>query len=278
MLNNVKADLRFYFMKSNKTIVSFTCIQERLMKKILTLCVLIIFGLTTAQAQFGKLIDKAKSSSVGKEASKILGDDDGNLDISGGLKEALEDGVGAAVKSLSATNGYLDSPYKILLPKEAVTVVDKLKMVPGFGDVEEKLVNKMNAAAEMAATKATPIFVDAIKGISFADAKNILFGADDAATNYLESGSRKGLYTAFLPVIQNALDEVNARTYWSTIVTKYNSLPFTKDVNPELDDHVNNTALDGMFSLIKVKEIGIREDVSQRTSPLLRDVFGQLDK
>lgn len=249
------------------------------MKHLFFFILLGFFITPSANAQFGKLIDKAKNSDIAKKATEVVtGEDSDKLDISGGLKEALEKGVGEAVTSLSATDGYLESPYKILLPKEAQKVVDKLKIVPGFGDVEQKLVKKMNAAAEIAAKEATPIFVDAITSMSFTDAKNILFGEDDAATSYLQKSSRKKLYTAFLPTIQSALDEVKARSYWKTIVTKYNSLPLTKDVNPELDDHVNNTALDGMFSLIQVKENGIRKDVGQRTSPLLKDVFGQLDK
>jgi len=248
------------------------------MKHLLLFVLFSVMIAPSANAQFGKLLDKAKNSEVVKKANDVIGGETSDkLDISGGLKEALEKGVGEAVTSLSATNGYLDSPYKILLPEEAQKVVDKLKMVPGFGDVEKKLINKMNAAAEIAAKKATPIFVDAITSMSFTDAKNILFGEDDAATSYLQKSSRQKLYTAFLPTIQDALDEVKARSYWKTIVTKYNSLPLTKDVNPELDDHVNNTALDGMFSLIEVKEEGIRKDVGQRSSPLLQDVFGQLD-
>ena len=226
----------------------------------------------SAEAQFGKLLDKAK-----KEVDKVMGDD-GSLDIAGGLKEALETGVDEAVTKLSAENGYLESPYKIILPEEAQKVIDKVRFVPGFADVETNLINKMNAAAESAAKKATPIFVDAITAITFDDARKILFGEDDEATRYLERGSREALYASFLPVIQEALDEVNARTYWKSIVEKYNSLPLTKDVNPELDDHVNNKALDGMFGLIETKELGIRQDIDQRTSPLLQDVFAELDK
>ena len=164
-----------------------------------------------------------------------------------------------------------------MLPEEARKVVDKLKLVPGFAGVERDLVEKMNQAAESAAKKATPIFVDAITSMSFEDASNILFGPEDAATNYLETSSRKKLYDAFLPVIQEALDEVNARSYWKAVVDKYNGLPFTTDVNPELDDHVNNKSLDGLFSLIEVKEKGIREDVGQRSSPLLKEVFAKQD-
>ena len=242
------------------------------MKYILSL--LIVLGFTLqADAQFGKLLEKAKNNDIVK---KVIGNDE-SLDIAGGLKEALEKGVDEAVTSLSAEDGYHKSPYKILLPEEARAVVNKLKIIPGFQDVEEKLVMKMNAAAESAAKKATPIFVNAITSMSFDDARKILFGEDDAATRYLDNSSRSALYDAFLPAIQGALDEVNARTYWKSVVEKYNSLPFVKKVNPKLDDHVNNKALDGMFGLIEVKEEGIRKDVDQRTSPLLKDVFSKLD-
>ena len=198
--------------------------------------------------------------------------------IAGGLKEALDKGVTEAVSSLSAKDGYLASPYKILVPEDAQKIVSKLKLVPGFQNVEKELVAKMNEAAEVAAKEATPIFVSAIKDMSITDAKDILFGEDDSATRYLETGSRSKLYNLFLPIIQNALQQVDATKYWNGIVTKYNKLPLTKDLNPDLDDHVNDKALDGLFGLIQVKETGIRKDVNQRTSPLLKDVFGELDK
>ncbi|HPN71857.1 MAG TPA: DUF4197 domain-containing protein, partial [Saprospiraceae bacterium] len=150
--------------------------------------------------------------------------------------------------------------------------------IPGFGDVEEKLVAKMNQAAEIAAKKATPIFVDAIKQMTVKDASSILFGEKNAATTYLNKTSRQPLYDTFMPVIQSSLDEVNARTYWASVVEAYNKIPFIKKLNPALDDHVNQKALDGLFSLIEVKEAGIREDVGQRTSPLLKEVFSKLDK
>jgi hypothetical protein len=233
----------------------------------------VAFLSTSVNAQFGKLLDKAKESAT---ALKKTGDTSG-LDISGGLKEALEKGTLEAVSSLSAKDGYLKSPYKIEIPSEAQKVVSKLKMVPGFQDVEANLTTKMNEAAEIAAKKAAPIFVNAIKQMSFSDAKNILFGEENAATQYLTKTSKAALYAEFMPVIQASLDEVNARTYWKSAVDKYNAIPFSKDMNPDLDDHVNNKALEGMFGLIAKKELGIRKDVDQRSSPLLKDVFGQLD-
>ncbi len=246
------------------------------MKKTILLSFTMILLATSGYGQFGKLLDKAKESA--SSLKKKGGADGGALDISGGLKEALNKGVGEAVSKLSATDGYLKSPYKILIPKDAAKVISKLKMVPGFGDVEEQLIAKMNAAAEIAAKEATPIFIDAIKGMTIVDAKDILFGNPDAATRYLESSTRKNLYKLFMPIIKSALNEVDATKYWNGVVTKYNKLPLTKDMNPDLDDHVNSKALDGLFSLIEVKESGIRSDVEQRTSPLLMDVFGKLDK
>lgn len=238
------------------------------MKQVLLLLSAFMILSFSAEAQFGKLLKKAESIVTGSDGS----------DIGLGIKEALEVGVDEAVQSLAQENGYLESPYKILLPEEARTVTSKLSKVPGFQNIEKDLIAKMNEAAELAAKKAGPIFLNSIKQMTFADAMDILSGQEDAATRYLEKTSRQSLYTEFMPVIQTALDEVNARSLWKSAVDAYNNIPFVKKQNPELDDHVNNKALDGMFSLIEVKEEGIRTDVSQRTSPLLQEVFAQQDK
>lgn len=223
----------------------------------------------TVEAQIGELLNKAKSVVKGESSME---DETGSA-----LKEALNLGVEKAVKELSVENGYLESPYKILIPEDAQTVIDKVKFVPGFENVERDLIEKMNEAAEIAAAKATPIFIDAIKQMTIKDATNILLGEKDAATRYLDNTTRPALYSAFMPVIQTSLDEVNARTYWSTVVNAYNKIPFVKKMNPELDDHVNNKGLDGLFSLIEKKEEGIRGDQDQRTTDLLRRVFAKQD-
>lgn len=223
---------------------------------------------TKSEAQFKDLLNKAKEA--------VLPSEDGEIGL--GLKQALEFGVNEAVEKLSAEKGYFESPYKIFVPEEARQIVAKVKMVPGFSDVEQQLIEKMNKAAELAAKKATPIFVEAITDMTFRDAMNILLGEQDAATRYLETETRTALYTAFLPVIQSALDEVNARTYWKSVISAYNSIPFVKKVNPALDDHVSQKALDGLFSLIEVKESKIRGDQSERNTDLLKKVFAKQDK
>lgn len=198
-------------------------------------------------------------------------------EIGAGLKEALDLGVGKAVTFLSAENGYLGSSYKILVPEEAQSVVSRLKSVPGFGNIEEKLEEKMNRAAELAVAKAKPIFVDAIKQLTFQDAMSLLMGDKDAATRYLERTTTQSLTAAFLPIIQQSLDEVNAREYWRTAVTAYNRIPLVQKTNPELDQHVTDKALAGLFGLVEVKELEIRDNPALRTSELLRKVFSKQD-
>ena len=241
------------------------------MKK-LGLIILSLSIITSLSAQnLGGLLKKAENVINGGDV-KLSEEDIGN-----GLKEALNIGVGKAVDFLSAEDGYYKSPYKILLPEEAQQVVSKVKMVPGFENVEEELVERLNRAAELAAAKAKPIFISAITQMTFQDAMEILMGEKDAATRYLEKTTRQQLFTEFMPVVQQSLDEVNAREYWRSVVQAYNKIPFIKKMNPELDEYVTQKGLDGMFSLIEKKELDIRKNQSSRTSDLLTKVFAKQD-
>ena len=235
--------------------------------RIILMLLVFVFSVSTSNAQ--------KFRDLLKKTTKSLFNEDGDIGL--GLKQALEFGVNQAVEELSSEGGYLDSKYKILIPDEARQVISKLKFVPGFENVERDLIAKMNEAAEHAAREATPIFVSAITEMSFDDALQILSGEQDAATRYLEGATRNQLYDSFMPVIQNALDEVNAREYWTTAVEAYNKIPFVKKVNPELDDHVTNKGLDGLFGEIQKKEEGIRSNQNERTTELLQKVFAQQD-
>lgn len=238
------------------------------MQRWTVLAVLLILAVGLPAQGLKDLVNKAKKELTG-------GADD---ETGSGLKEALNAGVKEAVDFLSTPDGYYKSAYKILLPEEVLQVTGKLKSVPGFGDVEDQLIEKMNRAAEDAAAKATPIFVDAIKQMTFKDAMNILMGEKNAATQYLHSSTFDPLFGEFMPVIQSALDEVNAREYWRGAVTAYNKLPFVSKANPELDRYVTEKALAGMFSLVEKKEKEIRENTGARTSDLLKKVFAKQDK
>jgi len=195
-----------------------------------------------------------------------------------GLKQALEFGVGEGAQKLSMKDGFFKSPYKILLPAEARKVTDKLAKIPGFNNVENKVLELLNRGAEDAAKKAKPIFVSAIKQMTFGDAMNILMGADNSATNYLNSATNQQLYNEFNPVIAKSLDNVGFRKYWSDAVNAYNKIPFVSKLNPSLDDYVTQQALKGMFSMVEKKEKSIRTNVSARSTDLLKKVFAKQDK
>jgi len=206
--------------------------------------------------------------------STVLSDQDVSL----GLKEALNNGVSSGVDYLSAKDGFYKSAYKILLPEEAQMVIDKLKIIPGFDQVEDEINRRVNQAAENAVTKAQPIFVQAVRKMTFKDVWNILMGEQNAATTYLHKNTYSQLFNEFEPVVVNSLNQFGALDYWTELVTKYNALPFVKDVNPKLEDHITNKALDGLFDLIEKKELGIRTDIKERPTDLLRRVFAKQDK
>ncbi len=200
-----------------------------------------------------------------------------NADVAAALKQALDKGVDQSVKTLSAQDGYYASVYKILLPEEATKIIDKLKFIPGFTNLEEEAIKKINKAAEDAASKAGPIFLNAIKQMTFDDAMGILMGEKNAATTYLHNKTYQPLYGEFKPVMVSSLNKFGALDLWSDAINKYNSLPFVTRINPDLADHVTSKALVGLFALVEKKELGIRSDVSQRTSDLLRKVFAKQD-
>jgi hypothetical protein len=201
-----------------------------------------------------------------------------NADIASGLKEALNKGVDMSVQTLSAQNGYYDSVYKILLPDEASKVIEKLRFIPGFENLEADAIKRINQAAEDAASKAGPIFLGAIRQMTFDDVMNILMGDKNAATQYLHNKTYQALYNEFKPVMNQSLNKFGALDLWTKATGKYNGLPFIKPINTDLADHVTNKALIGLFDLVEKKELGIRTDISQRTSDLLRKVFAKQDK
>ncbi|MFZ1751118.1 MAG: DUF4197 domain-containing protein [Saprospiraceae bacterium] len=200
-----------------------------------------------------------------------------NADIAAGLKQALDKGVDQSVKTLSATDGYYASIYKILLPDEASKIIDKLKFIPGFSNLEEEAIKRINKAAEDAASKAGPIFLNAIKQMTFEDVMGILMGEKNAATTYLNNKTYSALYNEFTPVMNASLNKFGALDLWKDAITQYNSLPFITKINPDLADHVSNKALVGLFALVEKKELGIRTDISQRTTDLLQKVFAKQD-
>ncbi len=202
----------------------------------------------------------------------------GNAEIAQGLREALDMGIDKQVSKLTQTDGFFRNELvKILLPEE-LQKVDKTLRDVGLGSLADEGLKILNRAAEDAVGEATPIFIDAVKGITFNDARNILLGSDDAATQYLTKTTQTALYQKFNPIIQNSFAKVGADKIWNNLITRYNGIPFTKDVNPDLTDYVTQEALKGVYTMIAVEEKEIRTKVSSRTTDLLRRVFVLQDK
>lgn len=235
------------------------------MKKILL--ILILATGNVGHAQFQKLFDKIKGN-TGLSQEQI-----GN-----GLKQALDNGIKNQVTKLTAQDGfYKNELVKILIPDELKAVDKGLRRI-GMGNLVDEGIKVLNRAAEDAVKTATPIFVNAVKEITFNDAKNILLGEKNAATMYLETKTQQDLYQNFMPVVEQSFSKVEADKIWNQLISKYNSIPFVKKVNPNLTDYVTNQALKGVFTMIAVEELGIREKVGLRDTALLKQVFALQDK
>ncbi|WP_394760287.1 DUF4197 domain-containing protein [Flavobacterium sp.] len=232
-------------------------------KSILLLAILPFFGCAELQQ-------------VANQLPGIL--EQGNVDISAGLKEALNNGISKQVTKLTATDGFFkNEAVKILLPEELKKVDAGLRKI-GMSKLADDGLRAINRTAEDAVKEATPIFVDAVTGMSFTDAKNILMGNESAATTYLQGSTSTALYGKFNPVIKNSFAKVGADKIWTNIITKYNSIPLVKKVNPDLTDYVTNQAMNGVFKMIAVEEKDIRTNINARTSNLLKNVFAMQDK
>ncbi len=197
--------------------------------------------------------------------------------IGNGLRQALDNGIKNQVSKLTSKDGfYRNELVKILLPQELQAVDKGLRKI-GLGNLADEGIKVLNRAAEDAVKTATPIFVNAVKEITFNDAKNILLGEQNAATTYLQEKTNTALYSSFSPVIKNSFSKVGADKVWNNLISKYNSLPFVKKVNPNLTQYITNQALKGVFTMIEVEEKGIREKVGLRNTALLKQVFALQD-
>ncbi len=201
----------------------------------------------------------------------------GNAEIAQGLRDALNLGIEKQVNKLAIKDGFFRNELvKILLPDE-LKKVDKTLRDVGLGNLADEGLRILNRAAEDAVKEATPIFVDAVKGINFGDAKQILLGNDNAATVYLEQNTKTKLYDKFNPIIKNSFKKVGADQIWNNIITSYNKLPLTTDVNPDLTDYTTQEALDGVYTMIAIEEKEIRTKIGSRTTELLKKVFALQD-
>lgn len=220
-------------------------------------CVLVLLALpcvSLGRAQFGSLSD-----------SKIVA----------GLKEALQIGAGNAVNLTGRLDGFFkNAAIKILLPKQLETVGKGLRAV-GQGKMVDEFVLSMNRAAEKAAPQARKFFVDAIKEMTFDDARKILTGGDTAATEYFKEKTADKIATAFRPIIETAMNDVGATRQYKELTGRVRNLPFVRTESLDIDDYVVNKSLDGLFYMVGEEEKKIRKDPLARVTSILKDVFGK---
>lgn len=215
-----------------------------------------------------------------------------NAENVSGLKSALNVGIKEAVENLGVEDGfYQNAALKLLLPKEAQPIIDNIKLIPGGQDLVNKAVLSLNRTAEDAVKEATPIFTTAITNMTISDAVGILFGNENAATEYLRTNTYSQLKTAFAPKVKTSLGKplvanVSTNETWNLLSSGYNSVAGTtvgmiaglKPVNINLENYVTEKALDALFIKVAEEEKNIRANPVARISDILKRVFGQLDK
>jgi len=133
----------------------------------------------------------------------------------------------------------------------------------------------LNRAAEEAAKEAAPIFINAIKQMEVQDGLNILKGNDNAATQFMKGKTDTELYTIFKPIVVKALNSVNITKYWSPLIERYNKIPLTTKMNPDLEDYTTKKAIEGLFKMLAIEEKKIRDSDAARVTDILKKVFSE---
>ena len=194
-----------------------------------------------------------------------------------GLKEALKIGADLASNNLGKVDGFLaNEVVKIVFPPEAKKVESRLRSI-GMGGVCDDVITSVNRAAESAVVEAKPILISAITNMSMEDALGILKGSNVAATEYLRRTTGKEMASKFKPIVEDNLNKSNATKYWGSAMGAYNQIPFVDKVNPDLTDYVTQKTVDGIFIMVAEEEKKIRENPLNRTTDLIKNVFGWAD-
>ena len=198
----------------------------------------------------------------------------GEAEIADGLREALRVGTDRLVGRLGAANGFNGDPQvHIPLPDTLQRVQSTLKRF-GLSDMADDLELRLNRAAETATPKAKKLLWDAISAMTLSDARKILDGPGDAATQYFRGKMTTPLKGEFRPIVDGALRDVGAVKSYDVLMGRYKALPFVPDVKADLVEHVLDRAVSGIFLYLAKEEADIRENPAKRTTAILKRVFG----
>lgn len=195
--------------------------------------------------------------------------------IIAGLKEALTIGTGNAINLTGRLDGFFrNAAIKILIPRQLNTLARGLRAV-GMGDKVDEFEMSMNRAAEKAAPQARKIFVNAIKQMTFNDARRILTGGDTAATEFFREKTSDDIARAMRPIIGKAMNDVGATRQYKDLVDQFRMIPFARTQSLDIDDYVVDKTLDGIFYMVGEEEKKIRKNPAARVTSILREVFGR---
>ena len=216
-------------------------------------------------------IGSAISGALGQAGGQPLSMDT----VAAGLKEALRVGTQNAVAQTSKAGGFSADPkLRIPLPQELEGVAKTARKF-GLGMFVDDVENKMNLAAEQAAGQAAPVFLDAVKQMTFEDVKKIWAGGNTAATDYFRGKTASVLTERFRPIVTKYTAQAGAAQAYNLLTEKYNAIPLVpKPPFPSLETYVTGKAVDGLFDVLGREEAKIRTDPAARTTDLLRQVFG----
>jgi hypothetical protein len=248
------------------------------MKHILPVALLALFITHAYALDFGTLKDAIKSSTSATTTSNAGVSSISNEEASSGLKEALTQGVSKAVSTLGAADGFFgNKEVKIPLPKSLQKIEKGMKLM-GMGKQSDELVLKMNRAAEAAVPEAKALLVSSIKQMTLADAKAILTGPQDAATQYFKKTTSTQMSQKFLPIVQKATENVQLAASYNKYAEMGSNFGVVKKEDANIEQYVTNKALDGVYLMIAKEEAAIRKDPLGQASSLLKKVFGSVAK
>jgi len=249
------------------------------MKRMLGLAVLMLVSGLTVAADFGDFLKKGLGDiDINKKSSASSASNLSDGDVTRGLKDALAEGAVSAVNLLGRTDGFLkNDKVRIPLP-DSLKKAESVLKVMGQGKKVEELKTSLNRAAEAAVPEAKTLLVDAIKNMSVEDAKGILNGGEDSATQYFKKATSSKLHDRFLPIVSNTVNRYQLSQQYDRIAGTASQAGLIGKEQSNMSEYVTNKALDGLFTMIAEEEKAIRRDPLGRSSEYIRKVFGSLKK
>lgn len=197
-----------------------------------------------------------------------------DAEIVQGLREALAKGTRGAVLRLGKSDGFWASErFRIPLPK-TLTKADSLLRAGGYGPQLDELHLSFNRAAEQAVPIAADVFAQAVQKLTINDARSILSGPPDAATQYFRKATGQTLALQFKPLVAQVTAKAGLVQQYDKLMASAGPLAALAGQKADVNDYVTRKALDRLFLCVADEEKAIRQNPAARTSEILKKVFG----